>query len=109
VPAVRFAGAGGTLLSAGQDGSLFVWDLHDPANPSLSAAMFSSSALTGLTALAVAADGHTVAVGTANSTVVGDIDPEQVARLICATDNSPITGKEWEHYFPGTPQRLTCG
>jgi WD40 repeat protein len=108
VQAVRFAATGSTLLSAGQDGNLMVWDLHDRANAVRTAAMFSSSALTGLAAMAVAPDGHTVAVSTANATVVGDIDPEHVAELICATDNSPITGTDWDRYFPNTPERPTC-
>jgi WD40 repeat protein len=108
VPAVRFGPTNTTLLSAGQDGSLFVWDLHDPTHPKQSAALFASSALTGLTALAVAPDGHTVATGTANSTVVGDIDPDHVADLICATDPTPITSRQWTHYLPDTPERAIC-
>ena len=70
--------------------------------------MFSSSALTGLATLAVGPDGHTVAVGTANATVVGDVDPDQVAHLICTTDSAPMTTQEWKHYFPDTPQQQLC-
>ena len=107
VQAVRFTG-GSTLLSAGQDGSLMLWDLHDPPYARQQAAMFSSTTLTGLSTLAVGPDGHTVAVGTANATVVGDVDPDQVAHLICATDSAPMAAQEWEHYLPDTARQQLC-
>ncbi|MBB5896631.1 WD40 repeat protein [Kutzneria kofuensis] len=108
VAAVSFGSGDTTLLSAGQDGNLMVWDLHDPAHAQLFAAMFSSSALTGLTALARSRDGHTVAVGTANATVIGDVDADRVAAWICATAGSPITAKEWGQYFPDLPYQSSC-
>jgi WD40 repeat protein len=108
VAAVRFGSGDTTLLSAGQDGNLMVWDLRDPAHAQLFAAMFSSSALTGLTALARSDDGHTVAVGTATSTVMGDVDADRVAARICASAGSPITAKEWTQYFPDLPYQPSC-
>jgi WD40 repeat protein len=108
VEAVRFGAADATLLSAGQDGSLMVWDLRDPTHAQWFAALFSSTALTGLTALATSRDGHTVAVGTANATVIGDVAPERVASRICATEGAPITNQEWSQYFPDMPYQPPC-
>jgi hypothetical protein len=78
------------------------------ALPGSRAALFSSSALTGLTAIAIHPNGHTVVVGSGTSAVIGEVDPETVARRICATSGSPLTPREWSHYFQNLPYREYC-
>ncbi|MGI5216091.1 hypothetical protein [Plantactinospora sp. CA-290183] len=106
VNAVAFA-AGGVLVTASSDRTVRLWDATDPRRTA------ELGTLTGhakpVDALAVAPDGHTLLTGSEDWTgLLWDVDPQEVARKVCAMVPAPVSRSEWERYFPDHAYHSPC-
>lgn len=106
VAAVSIGPSGTQVATASYDRSMRLWDVSDPAHPVETAgtSAFGESAYS----VALTPDGQRVAVGAGTIRLL-ELDPERVARQICALAEPKITPAEWGTYFPGLPYDPPCG
>ncbi|SNT44172.1 WD40 repeat [Asanoa hainanensis] len=108
VYAVAISGDGRTLAAGAGDGTVWIWDIADRTAPRFVAAVEGHAGAV----FSVAFDQRRGLLATGGVDKVArlwDLDPEAVARQICAAAGDPITSGEWHKYVPGQASRAPCG
>ncbi|MEV6483020.1 helix-turn-helix domain-containing protein [Streptomyces sp. NPDC051576] len=108
VYSVQFGTDGRSLAAGSGDGGIRVWDTTIPARPVLLAALTAPEGAT----YAVAFDpqnGTLASAGSAAAAHLWTMDPEAVARLVCATAGDPPTRAEWTEYVGASSPARPCG
>jgi len=99
---VAFRPGGGILASAGDDGTVRLWDITNPAKPVLVSTIRASTD-------AVFRDGRTVAAADSAGLVwLWNTQAGAAARGVCAMAGQPLTRAEWHAYVPGRPYTPPC-
>ncbi|WP_162788313.1 hypothetical protein [Amycolatopsis albispora] len=95
------------LAAAGIDGTVWLWDLTDPAEPAHTGTVAASADA----AISVAHnhDGTLLAGGNRDGSVrLWRSDPEAGVRWLCAATGAGITPAEWAQFLPGTAYAPPC-
>jgi WD40 repeat protein len=101
----------GTVLAAGStDGTIWIWNTANPAEPALITHVTDSVSQEGqVFTLAFSPDGNTLAAGNSDGSVrLWNLQPATAAAAICATTGQPLTQAEWDTYIPGRPYTPPC-
>lgn len=89
------------------DGTIWLWDIHDPGKPDVLAILQATSG--GLFAVTFSPDGRTLAAGGSGNVVqLWDTGTASVASWICKNTGDPITPSEWSQFIPGQPYDPPC-
>ncbi|MFI6389713.1 helix-turn-helix domain-containing protein [Nonomuraea sp. NPDC050540] len=108
VNGLAFSPDGRTLVTAGFDGTARVWDITRPRSPGPPVPLAGHTDR--VNSVAFGPGGATLVTGSSDSTArLWDMDPERVARRLCALATPRITAAEWQHYFPGLTFEPPCG
>jgi WD40 repeat protein len=93
-------------LAAGSgDDTVWLWDVHDPADP------VGGRSLTGHTGgvNSVAFGGRLLVSGSDDdSALVCDLDLDDVTRHVCATTRGVLTPAQWQQYLPQSSYAPPC-
>jgi WD40 repeat protein len=98
---------GRTLAASTVDQAVWLWDITDPAHPTVLADL---GAATGqVFDVTFSPNGHTVvASGSDQVLTFWDYRPSEVAARICALTVAPITRAEWAEYVQGASYSPPC-
>lgn len=89
------------------DGTIWLWDVHDPGKPDMLATLQVTSG--GLFAVTFSPDGRTLAAGGSSNVVqLWNTGTASVASWICKNTGDPITPSEWSQFIPGQPYDAPC-
>ncbi|MGD0702887.1 MAG: WD40 repeat domain-containing protein [Trebonia sp.] len=103
ITSVAFETGGRTLIAAGADGVVRLWNVSQgtlEASVTASTKTIWSMSYSGSLGLIVTADGVV--------TRVWHTDPGLVAADICRTLRAPVPLNDWKSYLPGTPYMQVC-
>jgi WD40 repeat protein len=107
VYSVAFSGDGNTLASAGADGRVRLWDVHDREHPTALADLAGHTER--VYSVTFGPDGHTLASASQDHTArLWDIDPDVAAARVCTLADSPVDRTTWDRYFPGIAYNPPC-
>ncbi|MFE0150122.1 WD40 repeat domain-containing protein [Nonomuraea sp. NPDC059007] len=108
VNGLAFSPDGRTLVTAGFDGTARVWDITRPRSPGPPVPLVGHTDR--VNSVALGPGGATLVTGSSDSTArLWDMDPERVARRLCALATPRITAAEWQRHFPGLAFEPPCG
>ena len=102
-------GLGGRILAAGsRDGTVWLWNLTDPARPTQI-----GQPLTGPTdsvrSVTFSPDGRILAIGSYDGTVrLLNFDVDDAIQRICATTSNTLTPALWKRYISELPYNPPC-
>jgi WD40 repeat protein len=95
------------LATGSDDGTVRLWDVHDPRQPLFWGILTGHT--DGVESVAFSPDGHTLATGSADGTArLWDTSVDRVAARLCRITPA-ITTSEWDQYLPGLAYRPPCG
>jgi WD40 repeat protein len=98
---------GSTLAAGVTDGTVWRWNLTDPAYPALIATLTGPQGH--VFSVAFAPSGRTLAAASSDGTVhLRDTSPAAAKADACAGAGQGITWAEWATYIPGVPYRVPC-
>jgi WD40 repeat protein len=104
---VAFSPDGSTLAAGVTDGTVWMWNLADPAHPALIATLTGPQGH--MFSVAFAPSGRTLAAASNDGTVhLWDTTPAAAKADICAGAGQGLTRQEWATYIPGVPYRTPC-
>jgi WD40 repeat protein len=105
---LAFSPDGHTLATASVDTTARLWNVTDPARPSVLAALLVGHTDNVYSAV-FSPDGHTLATASHDKTVrLWEIDVDRIAARICKIAHPAITHDEWDRYFPGLTYKSPC-
>ena len=105
--ALAFSPDGKTLAGGVTDGSVWLWNMTDPRNPSLITTLIGPAGH--VYSVAFAPAGGELAASSDDGTVhLWDTDPATAQSAICANLGQPLTREEWAAYIPDVPYRAPC-
>ena len=98
----------GTTLAAGvTDGTVWMWNLADPAHPALIATLTGPQGH--VFSVAFSPSGRTLAAASNDGTVhLWDTSPAAAKADVCADAGQGLTRQEWATYIPGVTYRAPC-
>jgi len=105
--AVAFSPDGTTLAAGVTDGTVWMWNLADPAHPALIATLTGPQGH--VFSVAFAPSGRTLAAASNDGTVhLWDTSPAAAKADVCGGAGQGLTRQEWATYIPGVPYRAPC-
>jgi hypothetical protein len=104
---VAFSPDGSTLAAGVTDGTVWLWNLADPAHPALIATLTGPAGH--VFSIAYSPSGQVLAAASNDGTVhLWDVGAAQAEAAVCADAGQQLTGQEWATYIPGVPYRAPC-
>ncbi|WP_181410764.1 hypothetical protein [Nocardioides humi] len=97
----------GRSVAAAADGAVWLWDVTEPATPTLTATLRPGPGSVQAVAASPVAD-VLIAGGGGAIGYVWDTDPVAVAVRLCGYAGTPLTTAEWERYVPGLKFAAPC-
>ena len=107
IRAVAFSPGGATLAAGATDGTVWMWNLADPARPALIATLTGPQGH--VFSVAFSPSGRTLAAASNDGTVhLWDTSPAAAKADVCADAGQGLTRQEWATYIPGVTYRAPC-
>jgi WD40 repeat protein len=104
---LAFSPSGKTLAAGVTDGTVWLWNLADPASPALVATLTGPAGH--VYSVAFSPSGRVLAAASDDGTVhLWDTSATQARAAVCSDAGQPLTRKEWSTYVPGVPYRAPC-
>jgi WD40 repeat protein len=94
------------IATGGQDGTVRLWDLTDPAHPA-ELAVYNHGGLYAAASIWFSRDGKTLATADASSIRLWNVDLDDTLNRLCDL-SADITPDEWSAYLPGRPYDPPC-
>ena len=105
--AVAFSPDGSTLAAGVTDGTVWLWNLADPAHPALTATLTGPAGH--VYSIAFSPSGRVLAAASNDGTVhLWDTSPADAMAAVCADAGQQLTRQEWATYIPGVTYRAPC-
>ncbi len=99
--------ANGSHLAAAADGVVWVWELADGKQPSLTGALRAAAGSVNAVRISPV-DDAVIAGGSDARLLLWDPHPERVAERLCALSGTAITEDEWSQYVAGAAYAPSC-
>ncbi len=108
INSVAFSPDGHTLAAGSDGGTVWLWDVADPAHPTPLGQPVTVPA-SAVNSVAFGPDGRTLAAGSEDGTVrVWNLDIDDAIQRICATTGDTLTLAQWKQYIPQLPYDPPC-
>ena len=107
---MAFSPDGRTLAAGSGDGTVWLWNLTDPAHPArLGQPLAGPTDYLVSTSVVFSPDGRTLAAGNGDGTVwLWNLDVDDAIQRVCATTGNTLTPARWEQYIPELPYDPPC-
>jgi WD40 repeat protein len=102
-----FSPDGRTLAAGSTDGTVWLWNVADPARPSLIATL--TGPADHVYSVAFSPSGDQLAASSYEGTVhLWDASPAAAVAAVCGNLGQPMTAADWASLVPGVPYRAPC-
>ena len=112
---MAFSPDGRTLAAAGTDGTVWLWNVTDPARPARLGQPLAgptdtvTSVTNAVSSVVFSPGGRTLAAGNRDGTVwLWNLDVDDAIQRVCATTGNTLTPARWEQYIPELPYDPPC-
>jgi WD40 repeat protein len=107
VESLAFSRDGHSLASANGDGTIWLWDVTDPAHPRQLGQPLTGSS-TEVNSVAFGPDGHTLASASIDGTTrLWNLNIQYATQRICAAVGG-LTPRQWDKYIPKLQYQPSC-